>query len=463
MTKASHAEAQRRKESVSFASLRLCVRTQSSLIPTRGATRTSPKQRHVRTHAIGRILAAFCWASAGFCSLLPADDRFPLRQHPIDYFGESTNNVVAELAARLERGETRLEFDDGSPQGYLWSVLKHLDIPVESQVLTFTAAARNAQHVRYEQPRAIYFSDEATVGYVPGTPELELTAFDPDRGTVFYTLRQLAGDRPRIEREDDCLQCHVSPATTRGVSGLILSSLVVSADGKSSKLVPLRRDLEPAERFGAWFVTGDVGPGTHRGNDRLGSTVWSTMREKSPEREQPVSLPVELPEGRYPSRESDVAALLVLSHIVEVHNLTTRLRYEGLLGRPTDETEERLLRELTGADELFPDQPEVSGSGVRESAPSGFQRTYESGGPLRTLDLRRRLFRYRLSPLRLSRVVSGLPEHMLARLDRRIELILEGRVDAPPFDTWPESERVETLKAWRAARKSGAETPRHER
>jgi hypothetical protein len=66
--------------------------------------------------------------------------------------------------------------------------------------------------VRYEQPRAIYFSDEATVGYVPGTPELELTAFDPQRGTVFYTLRQLASETPRIEREDNCLQCHVSPA-----------------------------------------------------------------------------------------------------------------------------------------------------------------------------------------------------------------------------------------------------------
>ncbi len=144
-----------------------------------------------------RVLAcAYVW-HAGSAA---ADDRFPLRQQPIDYFGESTDNVVAQLAAKLERGEARLVFDEASPQGYLRSVLRLLDIPVESQVLNFTAAARNAQHVRFEQPRAIYFSDDATVGYVPGTPELELTAFDPRRGTIFYTLRQLASETPRIER-----------------------------------------------------------------------------------------------------------------------------------------------------------------------------------------------------------------------------------------------------------------------
>lgn len=393
--------------------------------------------------AAGWIVAAIWWMSA--VDAARGDDRFPLRQRPIDYYGESSNNVVARLAARLERREARLEFDEGSPQGYLRSVLTHLEIPVESQVLNFTAAARNAQHVRYEQPRAIYFSDEATVGYVPGTPEIELTAFDPDRGTVFYALRQLASEQPRIEREDDCLQCHVSPATTRGVSGLILSSLVVSPDGKSSKLVPLRRDLDPAERFGAWFITGDVAPGIHRGNDRLGATVWSTNRDKSPERAQPVTLPVDLEAGRYPSLESDVAALLVLSHIVEVHNLVTRLRYESLLGRPTEATEERLLRELTGADERFTARADVA-------MPSAFQQVFESGGPLQALHLRTRLFRHRLSPLRLSRVVESLSPELRARLDRRIEWILAGRVDESPFDTWPEEERVQTLKAWRAGR-----------
>ena len=411
------------------------------------------------------VVVGMVWTCLTSSGSARADDRFPLRQQPIDYFGESTDNVVAALAAKLERGEARLVYDETSPQGYLRSLLGLLDVPVESQVLNFTAAARNAQHVRYEQPRAIYFSDEATVGYVPGTPELELTAFDPQRGTVFYTLRQLASETPRIEREDNCLQCHVSPATTRGVAGLILSSLVVSPDGKSSKLVPLSRNLAPIDRFGAWFVTGDRGPGLHRGNDRLASTAWSAARAASAERDSPVTLPVELPAGRYPTLESDIAALLALSHLVEVHNLSTRLRYESLLGRPTEATEDRLARELLGADEA-----PVDGRATHDAfAPSGFRMWFESrgvidptadaNGSLHALDLHTRLFRHRLSPFRLSRVVESLPRDIQARLDRRIELVLRGREDAAPFDAWPESERTATRKAWRSAIERRSKTP----
>lgn len=411
------------------------------------------------------VVAGIVWVCLSSSRSAAADDRFPLRQQPIDYFGESTDNVVAALAAKLERGEARLVYDETSPQGYLRSVLRLLDIPVESQVLNFTAAARNAQHVRYEQPRAIYFSDEATVGYVPGTPELELTAFDPQRGTVFYTLRQLASETPRIEREDNCLQCHVSPATTRGVAGLILSSLVVSPDGKSSKLVPLSRNLAPVERFGAWFVTGNTGPELHRGNDRLASTAWSATRATSPERGLPVALPVELPAGRYPTLESDVAALLVLSHLVEVHNLSTRLRYETVLGRETEGTEDRLSRELLGADEAPWQSKDTHDSAARSEFAKWFESrgvvdpAAESTGSLHTLDLQTRLFRHRLSPFRQSRVVESLPRDILARIDRRIELVLRGREDAAPFDAWPENERTATLSAWRSARNHRHQTP----
>jgi hypothetical protein len=85
--------------------------------------------------------------------------------------------------------------------------------------------------------------------------------------------------------------------------------------------------------------------------------------------------------------------------------------------------------------------------------------TADANGSLHALDLHTRLFRHRLSPFRLSRVVESLPRDIQARLDRRIELVLRGREDAAPFDAWPESERTATRKAWRSAIERRSKTP----
>ncbi len=116
-------------------------------------------------------------------------------------------------------------------------------------------------------------------------------------------------------------------------------------------------------------------------------------------------------------------------------------------------------------------RPLAKAKGTHDSAArSGFAKWFESRGvvdpaaestgSLHTLDLQTRLFRHRLSPFRHSRVVESLPRDILARIDRRIELVLRGREDAAPFDAWPENERTATLSAWRSARNHRHQTPR---
>jgi hypothetical protein len=73
-------------------------------------------------------------------------------------------------------------------------------------------------------PRAIFFNDEAYVGWVRGGDVLELAAVDPNLGGVFYLLEQTRTDKPRFVRNDECLQCHTSNAT-RNVPGFVVRSV----------------------------------------------------------------------------------------------------------------------------------------------------------------------------------------------------------------------------------------------
>jgi len=64
-------------------------------------------------------------------------------------------------------------------------LLDEFSVPVESQVLVFTKTSLQRNRIHPSNPRALYFSEDAYIGYVPGGI-LELTLHDPDLGIVFY-------------------------------------------------------------------------------------------------------------------------------------------------------------------------------------------------------------------------------------------------------------------------------------
>src|SRR5690348_13741159 len=80
--------------------------------------------------------------------------------------GDAPTDVVTRLAEQLEHGQTTLEYREG--RGYLPSLLEHLDLNVDSQVLVFSKTSFQQAIISPKNPRALYFNDNVAVGTVPG-------------------------------------------------------------------------------------------------------------------------------------------------------------------------------------------------------------------------------------------------------------------------------------------------------
>ena len=145
-----------------------------------------------------------------------------IRNHPaIGYQTVPPTDEVARLAERLRRGDTRLQFEPTT--GYLRSVLEALHVPVESQLLVFSKSSFQQAKIDPRNPRALYFNDTVSVGWVRGGTVLEFAAQDPRQGTMFYTLEQTPSAAPAIRHDLSCVQCHTSDATL-DVPGMFLGS-----------------------------------------------------------------------------------------------------------------------------------------------------------------------------------------------------------------------------------------------
>ena len=104
--------------------------------------------------------------------------------HPaIKYSTTDSNTVVDQLNRKLVDGSAKLVFEEKT--GYLKSVLDLLKIPVESQVLVYTQTSQQSKHITMTNPRAIYFNDQASVGYIRGAGLLEIVAQDATLGSIF--------------------------------------------------------------------------------------------------------------------------------------------------------------------------------------------------------------------------------------------------------------------------------------
>ncbi|HEX6214532.1 MAG TPA: hypothetical protein VFZ38_06930, partial [Vicinamibacterales bacterium] len=226
--------------------------------------------------------------------------------HPaIKYSTSDSHTVVDELNRRLADGSATLVFDEKT--GYLKSVLELLKIPVESQVLVYTQTSQQASHITMTNPRAIYFNDEASVGYIPGAGMLEIVAQDGALGSIFYVIHQQADAARRFGREQQCLRCHLS-WDTLGVPGMSVLSTFPRAserDYANGFFVDHYRQIQ--ERWGGWYVTGKRVPARHMGN--LPLIVAKPIDTPPPAR---ASLEGQFDLTRYLTSYSDIVALMVL-------------------------------------------------------------------------------------------------------------------------------------------------------
>jgi hypothetical protein len=137
---------------------------------------------------------------------------------------------------------------------------------VESQTLVFSQTSFQGPLINIHNPRAIYFNDTVSVGWVRGGDLLEVAVQDPRQGVVFYALPQNAKAPPEFKRNEQCLACHLTWETL-GVPGLTVHSVYPLPDEVSYVNGFTTIHGSPMEqRWGGWWVTGDHGGAKHMGN-----------------------------------------------------------------------------------------------------------------------------------------------------------------------------------------------------
>ena len=359
----------------------------------------------------------------------------------IAYATAPLGNVVDDLNRRLEAGSARLAFEGRA--GYLASVLEALALPTDSQLLLFSKASLQGRLIAPSNPRALYFNDRVALGWVRDGDVLEVAAHDPRAGVVFYSLPQRATERPAFKREFRCLGCHLS-GDTLGVPGLLMFSATPDGDDdRNVKSVMTDQRTPIAERFGGWFVTGNIGAVTH-----LGNRVPALDRHPGGNLPSVAGL---FDHDGFRAPSSDIAALLAFSHQTHMTNLLTRASWEARAVDPVlhpgaaaaatsgeavaafmDSIAGEIVDYMLFVDEAPLPQPVRGGSGFAERMSARGPRD-RKGRSLYELDLERRLLKYPCSYLIYSPAFDGLPPLAKAPIYRRLWQVLSGDAPGPRY------------------------------
>jgi hypothetical protein len=385
----------------------------------------------------------------------PCFGQLDHEQEPINYSNEKPTDPVARLAARLEAGEIKLDWEP--KHGYLTSLMRHLDVPASSQTLVFSKTSLQISRITPRTPRAIYFNDDVYLGWVQRGDVVEISAADPQLGGTFYTLTQHHDEPALIQRENArCLQCHGSTHTRR-VPGHIVRSVFSDPGGQPIYRLGthLTDDTSPfAERWGGWYVTGTHGKQRHMGNcviadenvsEKLDVEAGANLNDLSGH----------FNVKPYLTAHSDIVALMVLEHQAMMHNVLTAANHSGritardaiimnkALERPEDFESESTARRYASAAEsvvkalLFCGSPPLTDV-VKGS--STFQEEFSARGPLdskgrslRQIELETRLFKYPCSFLITSDSFQQLPVGVKTRVWQRLDEILSGKDTSEKF------------------------------
>ena len=349
------------------------------------------------------------------------------------------HDPVSELAKRVESGDIKLDYASNG-WGYLPSLLKQLDLKVDSQILVFSKTSFQLTKISPKTPRAIYFNDRVALGAVQEGTVFELASVDPAQGLVFYTMDTERAATPRFERRySECLNCH-GPA-----NGLVVSSVYPSTDGTPFVTGTFFEGIDhrtPLEnRWGGWYVSGTHGAVHHMGN------------AIAPDRDHPFDLEQEGTQNltslagkfdvtKYLATTSDIVALMTLEHQAHMTNLINAVsqqfhlalnngtieKSKVSLGRAIEQTVDYMLY----VDEAPLHDPVKGVSTFTATFPKQGPRDKE-GRSLRDFDLQRRLFRYPLSYMIYSEIFDAMPVDARDRIYQRLYDVLSGKDQSSKF------------------------------
>ena len=354
--------------------------------------------------------------------------------HPAINYGRITNDPIAVI---LRDATLRARLESADRPQLLKTLLDMLSIPQESQMLVFLSGSLQGQRINKGNPRALYFNDSVSVGWVRGG-FIEIAAQDPTQGTVFYTAG--ASSQSLFMRENDrCLSCHFG-GRTGDVPGMI------ERNGHT-------RPLD--QRWGGWYVTGNPGGVHHLGN------VDQADFLKNPGARSPApltSVATVFDTTGYLTPHSDVAALMVFEHQMQMMNLLARLgwetrvaKHEGRLdaeGAVLRDKVEQVVDYMLFVDEA-PLQSRIEGSGQFATVFSKRGPRDRKGRSLYQLDLKTRLMRYPCSYLIYSDQFEQLPMEAKAAISRRLWAVLSGAQSDKKYQHLSRADRTAILEILR--------------
>ncbi|HUE73112.1 MAG TPA: hypothetical protein VMP01_19665 [Pirellulaceae bacterium] len=416
------------------------------------------------------VITRLTVVALGILAALPAWGQ-EFEQAPILYSQSALNNRVSRLIDQIKAGEKKLAYEEHF--GYLRSLLKELEVPVSSQVLVFSKTSLQRNRIAPHTPRSIYFSDEVSVGFCQSGDVLELTAEDPQLGTVFYTVMQDDQDmQPFTRQTDNCLICHGS-SQTKEVPGHVVRSVFTDTSGMPLLAAGTHRidQTSPLEkRWGGWYVTGTHGEQKHLGNLVIqGRSVPRDLDNSQGQNVTDLSQFFD-PKG-FLSPHSDIVALMVLEHQADAHNYITRanfltrqaLHYQQSLNKELKEPAENMWdstkSRLKSASEplveymLFSGEVPLTGkiTGTSKFADEFAQRGErdKQGRSLRDFDLEKRIFKYPCSYLIYSGSFAALPKEAKDYVLKRLYEVLTGQDQSKPFAHLSAADRLAILEILR--------------
>jgi hypothetical protein len=381
-----------------------------------------------------------------------------------DHLVNPPANPRVALANALDDG---LLDSDRSKNDKLRAVLEVAGVPEASQVLVFSKTSLQLKLISPSNPRAIYFNDNCYIGYVPGGL-VEYGDADPDPtiGSGMFAIDLREKDQAALTPDGSCLSCH-DGARTNGRPGFFIRSVFPNPEGHvitSAGSTTVGHDTPLAKRWGGWYVTGNSGSTHHRGNqvtiehpsgdahidNALGSNIDDLSHRFNV--------------NRYLQPTSDIVALMVLEHQVQMHNRLTQgsgvvheqyERSEALaeyleepfepsknetLQRVIESNAGRIVRQMLFCNEVELTEP-VAGTELFLEQFRANRKEDAEGRSLKDFDLETRIFKHRCSYMVYSQAFAMMHPMLKDAVVTKLREVLAGQGDESIYGHLDANER----------------------
>ncbi|HEX2749278.1 MAG TPA: hypothetical protein VHM91_14820 [Verrucomicrobiales bacterium] len=364
------------------------------------------------------------------CPLAVRADPQRFEKAPHDYWKRPLSDPFTVWLGKVSKGEAQMPAGDEIT--VMRGLLKEFSVPVSSQMIVYSATSRQAIISPY-RPRALYFTDELYIGYVPGG-RIEVASIDPQAGPVFHIFDFPRSERAtvRADRSTRCMECHAG-FDNHEIPKLVIDSVIVNRQGGALETWRTEKsghDVPLSERFGGWHLTGAASLGVNHGN-----TLGQMNQGKLTVLDNPPGRLFSL--DRYPLPTSDILPQLMHDHQAGFINLLTEAIYKvrelttpehGAL-TPADEKElDRHAADIT-AYMLFQKEAKLPPSGI--TGDPGFIRDFRENRKaiagdhsLKEFDLKTRLMRYRCTYMIYTNYWANLPALVKDRCWQRLKVLL---------------------------------------